>query len=446
MSSGLSSQWLSFLSPWEQSIKSRKPKTKQTRKQRMRAPYLAESAALGAQTARKSLWALSPVRTRAGTAALSRNRKGASTIMPDTLVQLVVVAIVVVIAVLLFVKIWNFFFGVDTINEDVSGLAKMMEAMAKDEKSFEQRPYLLQIEDNFVTGHEASVGNLVQCGTQACICKAAKENDNNKKCFTIQAPDGAKIALRTDYTGFPRGGTLPLHGSAPRTANTESDHALADDETFDDTPYARTQYRTFILHRFLLRYTDANKDDPKDADVAKAIIPLIIEKTVSGNTIYFTALPDTQYARGRAYYGYVCGTKEENECSGLTGHTSYKENVYCAPDIFSKEETCTKTPMPACKYGKFVTQPCRCAGVTAMDGVMTYGVCLMPVPPSTQSPALISKYACNTVKSCEDYCHLLDGEDDCSTAERTICNFNTCGLQLPCKTDTSSAEGYCIAK
>jgi hypothetical protein len=431
MSSALSSPSSSCLSASEQSSNYARHKTAQTRQQKTLVQASLQVRVIKDQRVLKEKQEISllpaPIRRFAAC------RKGIA--LPLKIIVLLVISIITVIfAVMLFAKLWNAFIGADTIQQDVETVSAIIEKMAQTESTYEQQYFLLQLEDNYVLGFDETPVTFAgetyvrpaQCKGKPCLCKYDSKM-RLQSCAIVDAD--AKINFYADYGGYAQNiftdrinekhPTGRAYYEEPRKLSatlfsTESDHA----------------YKHLVLSTKQVQYLQEAGTPSEKLDVG-AILPIVIEKIVVGDTIYLTIMPDSARARTRAYYGQTCApatNSNDGGCAGQTGYTSYLQSPakkYCAISIL--DGSCAARTMPQCVEGVSIRSPCLCG---TSNEPMLYGYCV-------QGQKLL--FSCRSIQSCDDYC-MRDGstpegkttQDHCTDAETVICNSNPCKLTEDC--------------
>jgi hypothetical protein len=389
---------------------------------------------------------------------LSLNKKGDSMAV-KALVYIIITVVSVVIAVALFVKLWNVFVPDDSTGQDLQLLKERIERLVKSEKTYEQDSFILQAQDYVIFAFDAPTKSIEialeddlreklrvtktnDCDNKACLCKIKHDDLEDKgdkskvievpltECVKLDLPSDKMIYFGTDYSAYKT--YISQHNDGimlirPLILQPAREGALAND----------LKYRYAVISAKFSTTTSIEK---------RPIMPLVLEKSTVNfagkDSTIILLMQDTAPARSRYIYLQECNDKSSQECidpATKKGKTPYKsffdlnKEKYCAINPFIG--SCTVQAVPECPKDTSINYPCRCD-----DELITNGYC--------------KTYDCQQATECSDYCLLKTNQQgsgaDCSPEELSWCAQDVCNVakgknyQIRCYPTGENGKAACV--
>lgn len=399
-------------------------------------------------------------------ASVFSNKRGV-TLLPQTAVEILLGVAAVILAVVIFAMVYRLVFGGNATEDDAKLLADIIGEMADSDRQYEQRAVLLRLEDNWIVGYDTASDEQVitawegttaglafseqrkhdftrpdNCKDKECICNG--KEDVVEECFSIKREGTSWLYRQLGNSDEKR--ILPMHlvsdykgfGSPMQKKTIPQDTIFPADQS--------SEYQSFVAAAALTDYVRITNLRTAGTTETEAVMPVLIEKRIirasdGKEAIIITLLPDTAYARNRAFYMHLCpaGDSTEERCEGLTGWQSVNRFIegetrrYCAAGF---DGTCGLQELRECTDGRIVDEPCWCGNT-----VVTFGVC---------SKGVFTHIFCEGIRECRQYClrdtsKTADGEsyDHCIAAEAVICAENPCGIDDTCSVNIRNGEAQC---
>lgn len=393
MSSASSSPLLSFwLSSWDLLKKSARHKTKPSQKGKVAG--VASSVALAKRAATQPLKPRTRLQTqyaqqqRANAAfqrrlLLPRDKK-ASLIVPESLVEILIAAILLVALFFLFSSIWNKVFGGDNTANDVQRTAALMNRMASQSDTYMVQQTPLRIGDNALLGFDSTVTSINYdaktitkndlpntCGA-ACLCVYNANAKKITECYEIKTPNvDTSLMLETNVQGADLGNTPQIAGLP------QSDQPVyPTDPTLDTTGIPL--HNKGILPTQLVT-TQINQEhililNKQTANTQGAISSIWIEKIQDTRGIKFIILTNQDRVNAHKNFYQQCSTDSAQTCIGKTPEQSYGnigtqyQNDYCA---LQTNGMCTIQTANSCTNDQTINTPCICNQKLLITGTCT---------------------------------------------------------------------------